>query len=104
MSEEPRSRLKYVNWLLVILILAINGYVLISPLLPQIDLWRRKHQAEAVAGFPYKTQLDTDSKKDNKRAGTPSDNRLIVPKLALNEHIYTGTSPYLINKGVMGSP
>jgi len=102
--KERKIRLKHFNWLLVFIILAINLYVLVSPLLPQIDLWRRKQEAAAVAGLPYKTNLDSSSKKDDMRAEIPSDNRLVIPKLALDEHIYTGSSPYLVNKGVWARP
>src|SRR3989344_1487418 len=81
-EEHPRSRLKYANWLLVFLILVINGYVIVSPLLPQIDLWWRKHQTQAVAGLPYQTK--TDQSKNCDRKAIPADNRLVIPKLALN--------------------
>ena len=97
-------RIRTVNLCLAALVILINGYILISPLWPQFDLWKRKHQAAAVAGLPYKTKLDKDSSTQAKRAEVPSDNRLIVPKLALNEHIYTGRSPYLVNQGVWARP
>lgn len=99
----PKLRLKHLNRILIVVIVAINGYLLLSPLLPQFDLWKRRHQTAAVAGLPYKTQLDK-SKTDNKRTAIPKDDRLIIPKLALNEHIYEGTSPYLVNKGVWARP
>ena len=101
-EENSRSRLRYVNWLLVFLIIAINSYVLLSPLIPQIELWWRKHQTQATAGLPYKTNLESDS-NDN-RKDIPSDNRLIVPKIALDERIWQGSSPKLLNKGVWARP
>ncbi|HSX17857.1 MAG TPA: hypothetical protein VLE51_00675, partial [Candidatus Saccharimonadales bacterium] len=104
MTEPNEKSLRRANFLLAFLIVAINLYILASPLLPQIDLWRRKHQAAAVAGLPYKTKLDKSPSTATKRAEIPSDNRLIVPKLALNEHIYVGASPYLVNKGVWARP
>ncbi len=72
--------------------------------MPQIDLWRRKHQATAVSGLPYKTNLDNNSSADSKRSGPPQDNRLIIPKLALNQHIYSGSAWWLVNKGVWALP
>lgn len=91
------------NWVLVLLIVLVNGYILISPLLPRFDLWRRQHQAAAVSGLPYQTKLDNSSAK-NKRSGPPKDNRLVIPKLAIDQHIYTGWDKYLVNKGVWARP
>jgi len=101
-SEQPASRLKYVNWLLIFLIVAINGYILLSPLLPQLELWRRKQQVEAVSGLPYKTDLESDT--NNNRRDVPEDNRVVIPKIALDEHIRQGSSPKLLNKGVWARP
>ena len=102
--SETRSKLKYVNWLLVGLILLINSYVLLSPIVPQLELWWRKRQAQATAGLPYQTRLDENSDKNNKRGDTPKDNRLIIPKLALDEHIWQSTNPWILNKGVWARP
>lgn len=101
-EENPKSRLRYANWLLIFLILIINGYIIVSPLLPQIDLWRRKQQTQAVAGLPYQTK--TDQGKNDDRKEIPADNRLVIPKLALDQHIYQGSSPKLLNKGVWARP
>ena len=95
------SRLTNVNRLLIVLIVLINGYILVLPVLPQIDFWHRQQQAKALAGLPYKTVLTHDNKT---RASIPTDNRLVIPALAINEHIYTGESPYLVNKGVWSKP
>jgi len=99
--QRNASRL---NLGLIILILIVNGYTLLSPLLPQLDLWKRKHDTAAVAGLPYATKLDKTSDKAAKRASIPPDNRLVIPAIALDAHIYTGTASYLINKGVWARP
>lgn len=98
------KKLRLINLLLVGLIVLINGYVLVSPLLPQFDLWRRQHHVQAVAGLPYKTNLDKTSPKADIRAQVPIDNRIVIPKLALNDHIYIGANPNLVNKGVWARP
>lgn len=96
--------LRIVNRLLVAVILLINVYILLLPLLPQIDLWHRQQRAKALSGLPYKTVLKQSNQTDSARADIPSDNRLIIPKLAIDQHIYTGNSPYLVNKGVWAKP
>lgn len=88
------------NYVMAALIVIIDGYLVMAPLWPKLDLWRRQHQTSAVAGLPYKTKLDKNSPKTIQRAPIPTDNRLIIPKIALNEHIYVGTNPHLVNKGV----
>jgi|SRR3989344_350100 len=100
-EDKPRSRLKYANWLLVFLIIAINSYVLLSPLVPQFELWWRKQQTKAVGGLPYKTSLESGN---NNRKDIPSDNRVVIPKIALDEQIWQGSSPKLLNKGVWARP
>jgi hypothetical protein len=62
MTAKMNIKLKYVNWVLVVLILSINMFVLASPLLPQLELWKRKKDTEAVAGLPYKTGSVDDGK------------------------------------------
>ena len=86
------------------MIIFINGYTLLAPLWPQLDLWKRQHQTAAVAGLPYKTKLDKKSPQAPQRAPIPSDDRLVIPAIALNAHIYTGTGAYLINLGVWARP
>lgn len=90
------------NIVLVVMIVGINLYILSAPFIPQLQLRLRQRQAKPVAGLPYKTQLETNT--NSKRADIPKDNRLVIPKLALNEHIYEGTSPYLVNKGPWALP
>lgn len=59
------------------------------------------HQAQANAGLPYQSQL---AKGSMGRKDIPTDSRLVIPKIALDQHIYEGTSPYLVNKGVWARP
>jgi len=96
--------LRQINYLMAALIIIINGYIAVSPLWPQFDLWKRRHQTAAVAGLPYKTKLDKTSPAATIRAAIPTDNRLVIPRLALNQHIYTGAGAYLVNLGVWARP
>lgn len=101
-SKFPYAKL---SWLLVLVIVVSNFYVLSAPLLPQFQLWLRKNQARAVAGLPYKTHLsDGGSSANAARAGIPQDNRMIIPKIALDQHIFEGKSPKTVNKGIWAKP
>jgi sortase A len=99
---KHRSRLGWINIGLVIAIVVINGYILVLPFLPQVSLWLHKKQISGLAGLPYRTKLDNNANQN--RASVPSDNRIIIPKIALDQHIYTGKSQYLVNKGPWARP
>lgn len=85
-------------------IIGINGYIAISPVLPQFGLWWRRHASADVAGLPYKTKLDKNSAAAAKRAAIPTDDRLVIPSLAINQQILLGTNPYIVNLGVWARP
>ncbi len=94
-------RLARLNIGMAILIVGINLYVIGAPLEPQVAFLWRRYNAQENGGYPYKTSLVTST---SGRAAIPSDNRLVIPRLALDERIYTGDSPYLVNKGVWARP
>ena len=102
--KNNRYNLAQVNFVLVCLILACNLYVLILPIIPTIILRNNRHKLKAVACIPYKTYTDTKSSANTIRKDIPSDSRLVIPSLGLDEHIYEGSSPYLVNKGVWARP
>ena len=103
-KKKFRPTLRMANNLMTAVIVSINLYIIALPILPQFKLWRDKRGAIATAGIPYKTNLSGEQDKNDKRTETPKDNRVIIPKLALNEFIYEGSSPYLVNKGVWARP
>jgi len=92
-----------VNLALVLAIVGINLYVVTAPMMPQLSLWLHKQHAKSVAGLPYKTKLASTA-TTVQRAPIPTDNRLVIPALALDQHVWVGTSPYLVNKGVWARP
>ncbi len=103
-APKPRTSLSRLNLGLTVLIVLINLYILSAPLVPQLGLWWHRRQAKPVAGLPYKTQLDQHSQTDQIRKTIPTDNRLVIPKIALDQHIYEGDSAYLVHKGVWARP
>jgi LPXTG-site transpeptidase (sortase) family protein len=92
------------NYLMAAVIIIIDGYIDVSPVLPQLDLWRRRHASAAVAGLPYQTKLDKNSSTENKRNPTPTDDRLVIPVLAIDQKILSGKNPYIVNLGVWARP
>lgn len=101
---NDKTILGLINIFLVILIFLINAYILLDPFLPKLKLAYRKKQYVAVQGIPYKTNLKGSESTNNKRKDTPKDLRIVIPSIALDEHIYEGSDPRLINKGVWARP
>jgi sortase A len=98
-----KSRLKRINNLLVIVIVVVNAYVLLLPLVPNIGYYKNKAATASTAGIPYKTTQTNDGLND-KRKDIPKDNRLIIPSLALDQPIYEGDDPTTVHKGVWARP
>lgn len=92
------------NYTMAAVIIIIDGYIALSPVLPQLDLWRRRHASAAVAGLPYTTKLDKNSPVAVKRKPIPQDDRLVIPSLAIDQKILRGTNPYIVNLGVWARP
>jgi LPXTG-site transpeptidase (sortase) family protein len=103
-SRLTKPSLRQINIGLLVVILLINGYIFGLPLVPRLNyLWRQSH--DHSAGLPYQSKLAaTSSAPQATRQGMPQDNRLVIPKLVLNQAILQGTSPYTVNKGVWARP
>jgi LPXTG-site transpeptidase (sortase) family protein len=90
------------NWLLIGLIIIINLYVFTAPLIPHLRLWLDKKQTQKIDGLPYKTKLTNT--KNSVRAAIPADNRIVIPKIALDDHVFQGTNPHTVDLGVWLRP
>jgi LPXTG-site transpeptidase (sortase) family protein len=103
-KKPYRLSLRQINLGLLIVILLVNGYIFGLPLLPQLNyLWHQSTNRNA--GLPYQSHLAASSKApEAKRAPIPQDNRLVIPKITLDQAILQGTSPYTVNKGVWARP
>ncbi len=99
-AKPSRTTLGRINIVLIALILGINVYIAARPVMPYFGLWWRKWHSRNVGGLPYETNLGNNPH----RKPIPADDRLVIPKIAVNEHIYQGTDPYTINKGVWALP
>ena len=87
--------LKRFNDGLSIVILLLAFYIFLLPVLPQVGWWA-KHSAPLISR--------PAQQKVNKPASIPADNRLVIPALGLDEHIYGGQSMYALHFGVWLRP
>jgi sortase A len=86
--------LKWINRGLLVLIVALNGYVLVTPLIPEVQF----RVAQAT-----QEPIDVD-KPDDLAAISRDTNHIVIPRLRLDKPIFVGDNPNLVHKGVWHRP
>lgn len=86
--------LHIINWLLVAGIAIANGYVILTPFVPQVTYRVSVALAEPKA-------LDTP---EARREISRDYDHVVIPKLKLDEKIWFGNNEKLVNKGVWHIP
>lgn len=86
--------LRWVNRGILLLIILLNGYVLLTPFLPQVT-----YQVGQVFSEP--AAVDTPEQRAVVDRGT---DHVVIPKISLDQKIWFGDSPWLVNKGVWHIP
>lgn len=100
-------RLSRINHLLLGLIILINGYIVIAPLLPAITFWwdNRDGTKQRQLAAQIHTLKSTTPRPAS--GSTPQPNRLIVPPMLLDQPIFEGpvSQTYaILNKGIWRWP
>lgn len=103
-AKSHKFGLRQLNRLLACIIIVINSYVIILPILPKLTYWYNKKTTSAVAGIPYKTNTPGQEDLNVKRKEVPKDNRIVIPSIALDQKIHEGTDPNTVHKGVWARP
>jgi LPXTG-site transpeptidase (sortase) family protein len=98
LPKIARPRLRLINDSLSVLLVILAMYIFLLPVLPQFTWWA-KHSVPVVSHSTRVAATVSPAK-----IPIPSDNRLVIPVLGLNEHIYEGASVYTVNKGVWIRP
>ena len=88
--------LKNLNRFLLAIIIAVNGYVLVMPLLPKVNYEVKKRVTKPIRVDP--ARKETIASIDRSR------NHLILPTIQLDEPVYDGVSSYTVNKGIWRRP
>ncbi len=86
--------LRVINNILAFVVIIIGLYLVLSPFIPDLLYKIRK--------VSQNTKIQAQTSKLNQppiESDIPSDNRLQIPKLSLDERIYEGRSINLISKG-----
>ena len=88
--------LRKVNGFLSFIVILLGLYIVITPLLPQIEYWLRDKSPTTIA--PYGGDLAKSVGSDSSLP-TPIDNRIVIPSIGVNEPIIESNTINSINNG-----
>lgn len=88
--------LRRFNNLLSVVVILLGLYIAASPFLPQIDYWVRDKSPEASAPYAGELAESVGSKTEAKK---PSENRLVIPSIQVDEPILEGNGIWAISDG-----
>lgn len=86
--------LRFINRGLLVIIILLNGYVLVTPFLPQVT-----YQVNQVFSEPQ--QVETP---EQRAVIDRSTDHVVIPKIGLDQKIWFGDNEKLVNKGVWHIP
>lgn len=91
-----------INTALLVLIIAINAYVVTAPLMPKLWLWWQRQHTHAVTTLTRRIHAST---AEPLTTPTLQPNTLIIPKIALSQSLHEGTNAYaVLAKGIWRWP
>lgn len=90
--------LKRANILLIWLIILVNAYTILAPVEPAISYWWKRRFTHSF------THLSVALDPQTSKYPIPDDNRVVIPSMLLDEHIYEGASPTIVDKGIWRRP
>lgn len=97
----PGMTLRRFNHVLSLIVVALSLYIIIFPFIPQLTFWWQG-MFSSDSGFIYQSQLDI-SEDENKKP-IPDDNRLVIPRLRMDEPVNEGETTAVLSRGVWRRP
>lgn len=100
MAEEEIKKgwfdrhLRGINRTLLVLIIMLNAYVVVTPFLPQVTY-------QVKQAFTEPQAVDTP---EQRAAIDRSTDHVVIPKIGLDQKIWFGDNPKLVNRGVWHIP
>jgi LPXTG-site transpeptidase (sortase) family protein len=104
-SRPSPPALARINDVLTIVVVLIGLHIVLLPLLPKFTLIVAT-ASDKTGGYKYQSTLADNNPNINKDAlkPKPSDNRLVIPKINIDEKIIEGDAPTTVDKGVWRRP
>lgn len=103
LEEKHGLTHRRLNDFLSIFIVLFALYIILLPIVPIITLWIAKNNDE-TNGYVYQTNLQTDPIVTKKAKKIPTDNRLVLPTIQLDEAILEGNSFHTLERGLWRKP
>ena len=97
---NKRSPLRLLNIFLAATVALLSLYIMLGPLLPNIDLWWGNHFGSKP---PLVLANSPDHDKQVKES-VPTENTLVIPKISMQEIVYDGASIATLRKGIWHRP
>lgn len=88
------NSLRKVNNGLLLIIVLINGYIVVTPLIPWVNYEVKQRITRPVKVDPEKPSLSIDRTK----------NHLVIPALQMDEPILDSTNPSIVHQGIWRRP
>jgi LPXTG-site transpeptidase (sortase) family protein len=95
-------KLARVNTGLLIVIILINGYIVALPVLPGVFYWWQTRDGKQTASLQRRVHALADKK--NETVPRPTENRLMIPGMALDQQVFEGKTAQTLNKGLWHRP
>lgn len=91
------------NDILSVIVGLVAIYILVIPILPQIQLWWDKRN-DKTGGYVYETKLvdKPEIKKEQKKI--PKGKKLVLPTIQLNEKVHEGPNFWTLEEGLWRLP
>lgn len=98
-SKGPDHALRQFNNLLTVMVVCLGLYLILAPLLPQLAFWVKDLSGQ-TNNITYSSNLN-----DNQGGKPiPSENRLVIPQMDLDNEVNEGRYADTLNKGVWHRP
>jgi sortase A len=100
---SDNSKLRKVNNVLTVIVVFLSMYLIILPFIPVIQLWVSE-ATDNTNGVRYTGLLAEQNNVTDNLAKPPSDNRLVVPSISLDEQIIVGEDSSNVHLGAWLRP
>lgn len=101
-KQQEKNWLHLFNNILSVVVLLLALYIILLPLLPNIQFWVKK----TTNAYPrlVEQNLPDQPKGQPDQEVIPADNTLVIPSLGLQEVVYEGSGPAALSKGIWRRP
>lgn len=94
-------KLARINTILLIAIITLNGYIVLAPFWPRMTYWWREHQPNNATNS---VQLTKRLEASVTTTPVPKENRLLIPKMQLDQPIIEGPTERALMQGPWHRP